>query len=258
MAQRATPQYQLGILVTGRWTQWTTAEGQDYYVETNTGTTQNGIPAGWEDDDSVSTIRTPQQPSLTHITGRIHGRNARTGRIKTINFDTSQPRTFLEDHGVLVSLRLVERSPESGEHLYRRVMSEVLRYFFTKREGFLLFQEEVRGERSSGGTIADMVVFKILARPGGSMYTYDYCMVESKRAGRSWREAEDHLSRHCENTDNTSKQVYALLQIGLLVKFYSANHGVLTALSGRLHLRDHVDEVTAMFTSLKRDPLPVG
>lgn len=135
-------------------------------------------------------------------------------------------------------------------------MMAVLKYFFLEDEGFDVLQEESRGETAPGESRADMAVLKITARPGGSMYAYDYCLVESKTARESWAETEDHLGRHCEGTDNQSGQVYGIVHIGLYVQFFTANKGTLAALSGRLHVRNDVNAVTTMFESMKRHPLP--
>jgi len=132
----------------------------------------------------------------------------------------------------------------------------VLKYFFLEDEGFDVFQEESRGEADQSTSRADMTVLKITARPGGSMYAYDYCLIESKRAGRGWAETENHLSRHCVGTENHSGQVYGIVHIGLLIQFFTANRGVLTALSGPLHIRDDVNTISTMFGSMKRRPLP--
>ncbi|KAF2803694.1 uncharacterized protein BDZ99DRAFT_160354 [Mytilinidion resinicola] len=124
-------------------------------------------------------------------------RNARTGRIRRTNPNPPAPRTYLDTPNVQTHLQLVERSPESHEFLYRRAFLAILKHFFVEAEGFDVVQEESLGETTVGETQADMSVLKILARPGGSMYAYDYCLVESKRADRSWPLTRDHLSRHC-------------------------------------------------------------
>ena len=95
----------------------------------------------------------------------------------------------------------------------------------TEGEGFDVLQEESRGETVPGESRADMAVLKITARPGQSMYAYDYCLVENKTAGRSWLETKDHLGRHCRGTDNPSRQVYSIIHVGLHVQFFTANKG---------------------------------
>ncbi len=101
-----------------------------------------------------------------------------------------------------------------------------------------------------------MAVLKITSRPGGSLYAYDYCLVESKKAGKNWGETQHHLSRHCGGTENQSGQVYGIVHIGLHIQFFTANRGVLTALSGGLHIRNDVNTITNMLGNMKSRPLP--
>jgi hypothetical protein len=72
-----------------------------------------------------------------------------------------------------------------------------------------------------------MAVLKITSRPGGIMYAYDYCLVESKKTGKSWNETQIHLSRHCGGTENQPGQVYGVIHIGLNIQFFTANRGYL-------------------------------
>jgi hypothetical protein len=65
-----------------------------------------------------------------------------------------------------------------------------------------------------------------------------------------------NLSRHCAGTENKSGQVYGIIHIELHVQFFTANRGVLTALSSRLHIQNDDNAITAMFANMKRRPLP--
>lgn len=136
-------------------------------------------------------------------------------------------------------------------------MVAVLRHFFLEDEGFEVVQEESRGDLAPGESRVDVAVLKITSRPGGSPYTYDYCLVESKKADRSWADnTEDHLSRHCAGIENHSGQVYFIIHTGLYVQFFTADRGGLTALSGGLHIQNNVNAITTMFANMKRQPLP--
>jgi hypothetical protein len=141
--------------------------------------------------------------------------------------------------------------------MYRRTMMEVLRHFFLDSAGFHVYQEESRGELYQAESKADMAVLKVLSRPGGSFYTYDFLMVESKRADQSWPATEIQLSRHCGGTDNPSGQVYGIVHVGLYMQFFKADRGVLTPLSARLHIRNNVNDITAWFGHVIRTPLPM-
>jgi hypothetical protein len=135
-------------------------------------------------------------------------------------------------------------------------MVGILRRFFADPY-FSVYQEESAGEKSQGESKPDMSVLKVLSRPGGSPYHYDYCMVESKKLGRNWDEAIDHLTRHCAGNGNESGQVYAIVQIGLEIQFYKWNGGRLNTLGGRLHLRREVTIVTPWFGHLVKNPSPL-
>ena len=131
-----------------------------------------------------------------------------------------------------------------------------MKFFFLDRDGFDVLHEESRGEMEQDESKVDIAVLKILARPGGSNYSYDYCLIESKEAGRSWSATEDHLSRPCAGTKNASERVYGAVHVGLFVQFFTTHRGILTPMSGRLHLRNDVNAVTTMIERMKRNPLP--
>ncbi|KAF2798615.1 hypothetical protein K505DRAFT_357373 [Melanomma pulvis-pyrius CBS 109.77] len=223
------PQYELGTLVGGTWKQWSTSAGQDYYENLNTRATQFKLPAGWEDTDTDTwTVDTSKNwPQW---------RNTRTGRIRRANPNPTAPQTYLDKANIQAHLQLVERSPESHEYLYRRVMLPFLRHFFQENEGFDVLQEESRGDLNQNESRVDIA--------------------EIKKAGRSWTETEDHLSRYCAGIENQSGQVYGIIQIGLYLQFFTANRGVLTALSGGLHMCNDVNAITTMIENMKLEPLP--
>ncbi|KAF1843366.1 uncharacterized protein K460DRAFT_407722 [Cucurbitaria berberidis CBS 394.84] len=175
----------------------------------------------------------------------------------TISSSSSLPHTYLDKVNVQTHLQLVERLPDSHEYLYRRVMVAILRCFFLEEKGFDVLQEESRGEVDQAESMADMAVLQLLSRPGGSTYAYDYCLVESKKADKSWTETQDHLSRLCGGTQNDSGKVYGIVHIGLYIQFFRADSGGLTALSGGLHVRNDVNAITVMFENIKRNPLPI-
>lgn len=137
-------------------------------------------------------------------------------------------------------------------------MFQVLHFFFPSSENFSVIQEQNRGEFDSLESVADYVVFKELFCPGGPSYFHDFCLIESKRAGRSWSKAEDHLARHCAGTDNDSDKVYGMIQIGLHIQLFTADKGILTRQSNRLHLTKDVDRVTRLFESMKANPIPMA
>lgn len=128
---------------------------------------------------------------------------------------------------------------------------EALEFFFSHTDRFHVFLEPSHG--GSGPTV--LKVLQRIASTAGDLHFYDYCMVESRKAGASWAAAEDQLSWHCGGTVNDSKKLYCIVHIGLHVQFFKANRGVLVQLSNRLHLRNEVNEVTHWFENMKRYPL---
>lgn len=136
-------------------------------------------------------------------------------------------------------------------------MVAVLAHFFTETEHFYVSLDRMQGVPVLDESRADIMVFQFLGPPGGSMYEYEYCLVESKRADRSWPETLEHLRRHCRSTDSQSGQIYGIIHVGLHVQSFSSDIGVLTALTECLHLRDDVDQVTAAMQEMKRDPVPI-
>jgi hypothetical protein len=121
-----------------------------------------------------------------------------------------------------------------------------------------MYQEESRGVTTQTNSRADMAVLKLIARPGGSLYSYDYCLVESKRKGESWPAAVRHLRRHCAGTEAPAEEVYGIVQVGEEMEFYKAKNGELTKISDRLHFVDQVADVMNMCKYLKVHPLPLS
>jgi hypothetical protein len=129
-------------------------------------------------------------------------------------------------------------------------MGPILRWLFPEREGFDVVQEEDRASRP------DFVIFKICCRPGGSNYAYDFCIVESKPAGRPWGSTEDQCANECDSGENDAARLYAIVHIGLEVGFYKYELGTVTQWSQRMHLRQDVHAVTRWAHTLKANPLP--
>jgi hypothetical protein len=156
-----------------------------------------------------------------------------------------------------VAVRDIQAVPEAHEYMYRRAMVEILRFCFPDKDGWAIYQEESRGELGQAESRSDMAVLKLIARPGGSLYSYDYCLVESKKKGGSWPAAVEQLGRHCAGTEVESKEVYGIVQVGEEIEFYKAKNGELTRMSNRLHFVDQVEDVMNMCRYLKVYPLPL-
>jgi hypothetical protein len=146
---------------------------------------------------------------------------------------------------------LVERVPDSPEALYRRPMLGILRWLFPDRMGFDVVQEDLAGKGRP-----DYTILKISGRPGGTDYTYTYCIVESKPAGAPWDSTEDQCHNYCSESDNESSQLYGIVHVGLETRFFKYIQGVFTPLTERLHLRRDVQDITDAAAFMKRNPLP--
>lgn len=85
---------------------------------------------------------------------------------------------------------------------------------------------------------------------------YDFMMVECKKKGHNWAAAVEHLTRHCENGENESGQVYGMVQVGMDIQFFHRGNTTLTTISDVFHLRNEAQEITRWIEYLKANPLP--
>lgn len=271
-----------GHLVGGLWEQRSNVAGQMFYVETGTRNRQYTVPAGYEDSPHVrpyqclaETNNSTYLRSIGHLgpgrgprllvcclsesrfevsflTWYVYRINRRTGRITFENISNARGQTYLEDRFVAAHMLTVQRDPSASESLHRRVTTRVLRWLFKETEGYDVVQEDVR-ERS----IPDHVVFKIQSRPGGTDYVYDFMLVECKKAGISWSSAVRHVTKHCRGTDNDSKQVYGMVQLGMDLQFYQWGESTgLVPLGQTYHLVNDVHDIIALARRLKANPIP--
>jgi hypothetical protein len=184
---------------------------------------------------------------LTHI--RV---NCRTGLATLIDPNPPPPQTYLDNNNVRAAFDLLLKVPESDEHVYRRPTGGVLRFIFTEAEGFDVVQEA-----EGDVTRSDFCVFKVLRKPGGTFYQYDYLLAECKPSKESWRTTEIQLREQLAGTGNDSKKCYGMIQIGLDVQFYKFEGHELEKVGGKLHLINHHKDVVALGAYLKAHPLPV-
>ncbi|KAF4952092.1 hypothetical protein FSARC_12724 [Fusarium sarcochroum] len=235
--------YDLGPLVGDTWCQHANSAGQIFYRSTRTQESQFRIPSGFEDD--------AQDTWVCSTTGHWpQWRNQRTGRIVLSDPNPPPLQSYLDATNVKVHLKTIERNPSAGESIHRRVMRAILSWLFPESEGYEVVQEEDRGNRP------DFVVFKISCRPGGSSYSYDFCIVESKAAGAPWGSTEDQCASACFTTENDVKRVYAMVHIGTQMGFYTYEDGNFSGLSGKLHLRDDADTIMEWAQYIKDRPYP--
>lgn len=178
--------------------------------------------------------------------------NKRTGRASLLNPKPPPPQTYLDDDNVKAAIDLLEKVPESDEHVYRRPTGAVLRFLFPAADGFDVVQET-----EQDNTRSDFTVFKVLRRPGGTLYQYDYLLAESKPIGESWRTTEIQHREQLAGTGNDSKKCYGMIQIGLDLQFYKFEGSELEKVGGRMHLSRNAKDIVAWGTYLRQNPLPV-
>ena len=158
--------------------------------------------------------------------------------------------TYLDDLGVKTGLVTIQRVPESHEHVYRIPMTGILQLAFPRSEGF-----SVVAETESETTKPDMIVFKIWARPSGTLYNYDYMVVECKNSYHTITETEPQLYEAVANTTNEVKNVYGLIQCGLHLQFYKYENSQSQKLGGAMHIVNDARDVQQMLEYVKTHPL---
>ncbi|KAH8800757.1 hypothetical protein F5884DRAFT_808710, partial [Xylogone sp. PMI_703] len=237
--------YDLGPLSGNTWHQYSNAAGQVYYYEYSTRETTYSIPVGWEDAAGDLWVRdtTKTWPQWN---------NQRTGRARLDDPNPPPQQTYLDDPHVKARLSVVQHHPHSPEPLYRRVLSEILQWLFPRQNGYTLVQEDMAGQMRP-----DFTVFKLLCRPGGSTYEYEFLLAESKKVGEPWGSTEQHLQTVCENNDNDTRNVYAMIQIGLKVQFYKYENHSFEKFGEELDLVSDAPTVINWANYLKAHPMPV-
>ncbi|KAF2466098.1 uncharacterized protein BDR25DRAFT_345705 [Lindgomyces ingoldianus] len=236
--------YQLGPLVGGTIHQYANAVGQIYYCDTVAGTTSYAIPEGFQDvaGDTWALDTTKSWPQWN---------NNRTGRAVLINPNPPPPQTYLDDINVKAALNLLIKIPDSSERIYRRPIGDILRFIFPSSEGFSVVWEAV-----SVNTQPDFYVFKVLQRPGRSLYQYEYMLMECKKAGESWEHTKDHFYKHLAENGNDSKNCYGMVQIGFNVQFCKYENYNFSEVGEVMHLINNANDVIAWGRHIKDNPMP--
>lgn len=130
-------------------------------------------------------------------------------------------------------------------------MYRILECMFTSKEGFSVLQEKI-----ATNLPPDSTVLRVLAWTGRGSNEYDYLLGETKVPGESWDTLADHLHTVCAHSDNDTKNVYGMLQIGFEVQFYKHENSQFEAIGGRMHLVNDVDDVMALAQHMKAHPMP--
>lgn len=131
-------------------------------------------------------------------------------------------------------------------------MAGILRFIFPEDEGY-----NIVAESQQEVSRADFCAFKILRRPGGTIWEYDFMLIESKARGRAWGDTEDHLLDHLAGNHNESKNCYGMIQIGLEVQFYKFERFVFSRVGRKMHLIADVHDVIREGQRLKDNPLQI-
>jgi len=101
----------------------------------------------------------------------------------------------------------------------------------------------------------DFTVFKLLTRPGGSSYEYEFLIGETKVPGESWSTFAEHLHTVCAENDNDTKNVYGMLQIGFEVQMFKHENYQFETLGNRMHLVNDVHDFIACARYIKAHPM---
>ncbi|KAH7357462.1 hypothetical protein BKA66DRAFT_574458 [Pyrenochaeta sp. MPI-SDFR-AT-0127] len=224
--------------------QYANLAGQSYYLDIRSNVTSYSIPAGYEDAPQDSWILDKSKPWPLV--------NSRTGLATLIDPNPPPPQTYLDNNNVKAAFELVSKVPESNEHVWRRPTGAVLRFIFTEAEGFDVVQEA-----EGDVTRSDYCVFKVLRKPGGTFYQYDYLLAKCKPVNESWHTTEVQLREQLAGTGNDSKKCYGMIQIGFDVQFYKFEGRELEKVGGKMDLVHQAQDVVALGTYLKANPLPV-
>lgn len=177
--------------------------------------------------------------------------NQRTGRARLDDPNPPPPQTYLDNRHVRAHIAVLQATPNSREHVYRRPMLGILEFLFPQDKGYYVVQETTGDD-----TTADFTAFKVACRPGGTDYEYEFLLAESKRLGEPWGSTEDQCFRHCFGNTNDSKNVYAMVHIGLEVQFYKYENSNFSRVGGRMHLVNDVQAVTAQANYIRSHPMP--
>ncbi|KAI0157208.1 hypothetical protein GGR57DRAFT_461242 [Xylariaceae sp. FL1272] len=233
--------YDLGSMTGNKLYQYANSTGQIYYVDTVANTTSYSIPPGFEDGPNDTWSRDSSKPWP-------QWNNDRTGRATLMDPNPTAPQTYLDIPHVDVGLQLLARVPESEERLYQRPIGCILRFMFPESEGF----DVVRDDDGSASA-ADFSITKACGQPGGTLYQYNFMLIESKRLGKPWCDIEDRLLNHLRGND--SKNCYGMIQIGLVVQFYKYEDDVCSKVGGRMHLITDANDIMRWGRHLKENPM---
>lgn len=129
-------------------------------------------------------------------------------------------------------------------------MAGILQILFPRVEGYDVVQE-------TGGetTTPDFTTFKVFWRAGGTLYSYVYLLVESKRANTTFEETEPQCYEHLVNCDNESKNAYGMIQCGFNIQFYKHENRQFEKLGPPMHLVSDVALITQWAQYIKSHPL---
>ncbi|KFY92744.1 hypothetical protein V500_04047 [Pseudogymnoascus sp. VKM F-4518 (FW-2643)] len=172
---------------------------------------------------------------------------------ETVSAVEPMPTTYLSDPHVAARVSLLQRTPQAPKHLYERVLCGILQRVFTTNEGFSVSQE---GMGMGSNLCPDFTVLRLLTKPGGSSYEYDFLVGETRTPGESWQASADHLHAVCANNNNDSKNVYGMLEVGFEIQFYNHDNHQFEAISDRMYLVDDVHNVIAWAQRIKANPMP--
>ncbi|RFU35283.1 hypothetical protein B7463_g1032, partial [Scytalidium lignicola] len=218
-----------------------------YYCNDATQEETLGIPKGWEDGegDVWALDTTKAWPQWN---------NQRTGRARLNDPYPPPPRTYLDDRLLKAHLSLVQKTPDSPEHLYHRVLNSLLHILFTSKSGYWVIRESLTPSFRSRFIVLQL--FPLLD-DDGVFHEHMFLLTECRRLGEPWELVEQHLENVCRNNDGHTKNFFAMIQIGLQVRFYRYENRTFEKISDVLDLVGDAMAVMERANYIKTHPVPV-
>ena len=132
-------------------------------------------------------------------------------------------------------------------------MNAILGWWFYDLNSFTVY----RKTKVVNITMPAVTMQRVLKLHGEPLALRDYLLVETKAPGEGKLYSETDFLQTLENFVGKKKNVYAIIQYGLKVKFYKWEEGEATAMSEKLHLVRDVDEVMVLLERVRSNPLPI-
>lgn len=99
---------------------------------------------------------------------------------------------------------------------------------------------------------------KVMKVRGEPTFLRDYLLAETKGPKEHEYYTESRFLQTLKQFVDPGRSFYALIQYGMLIKFYKWENGEGIEMSGRLHLARNVHEIMGILEYVRDNPLPLG